>query len=589
MQKVRFCIVFMIVLFSTSYVCAGWKAISPPAVSSDWTLYRVHFTSSTEGWAVGSDFRNKEGVLLHYSGGRWRSVNPPTVSSDWGLSSVHFVSSSEGWAAGHDMANAKGVLLHYHDGIWTSVSAPYRSSSWQINDIHFISEKEGWAVGVDTAISVSYIGILLHYLNGGWSVVSPPFVSSSWGLNGVHFTSASEGWAVGDDLSFQGGGVSLRYQKGSWTPAKLPNAGRNWDLQSVRFTSSKDGWAVGNDYQFPVDTGLLLHYSNGTWTPVRPSHSSLSWYLLDTFFMSSTEGWAVGADVSSSSTQTGLLIHYSGGSWSFVSPPQVSSEWYLSGVHLTSSDEGWAVGGDTVNGRGVLLRYIRLPEITVTPPSLDFGNVSMGKAPKKTITVRNDGDLDLTLGSIENPEDPFHRNGGTCKNRQVLAPGGRCTVVAQFTPVADGLFASSLAIASDDPDEPDVIVNLTGRSGAADLTGEWESLTQTCSTSKSGTRCKLTGILAVENAGYTNVPSSPTSYLKFYLSDDDTYDIGDTYLKKIALGGLKAGVSRDIKFSHTLPVGLSAAGRYVIAIIDANSRVLESSETNNTLLSDKIP
>ena len=91
-----------ILLVSTSLVYAGWIVVSPPAVSSDWTLYGVHFTSTSEGWAVGSDFYNGKGVLLHFKGDSWASVNPPSVSSDWELFSVHFTSATEGWVVGRD-------------------------------------------------------------------------------------------------------------------------------------------------------------------------------------------------------------------------------------------------------------------------------------------------------------------------------------------------------------------------------------------------------------------------------------------------------------------------------------------------------
>ena len=113
-----------VLLLSNSWVCAGWITVSPPAVSSDWTLYGVHFTSTGEGWAVGSDFHNGKGVLLHFSGDVWTSVIPPPVSSDWELFSVHFTSPTVGWAVGRDNLNKKGVLLRYLDGLWTSVSPP---------------------------------------------------------------------------------------------------------------------------------------------------------------------------------------------------------------------------------------------------------------------------------------------------------------------------------------------------------------------------------------------------------------------------------------------------------------------------------
>ncbi len=93
------------------YVDSGWDWVDPPSVSFNWYLYSVHFSSATEGWAVGFD--NFEGALFHYSGGTWTSVTPPSVTSSWGLSGVHFTSAKDGWAVGWSNFYLKGALLHY--------------------------------------------------------------------------------------------------------------------------------------------------------------------------------------------------------------------------------------------------------------------------------------------------------------------------------------------------------------------------------------------------------------------------------------------------------------------------------------------
>ena len=101
-------------LLSGSLVCAGWVALSPPNVSSDWSLYGVHFTSADEGWAVGSDIYNGKGVILHFVDESWTSIAPALVSlEDLELFSVHFTSATEGWTAGRDNWNGRGVLLRY--------------------------------------------------------------------------------------------------------------------------------------------------------------------------------------------------------------------------------------------------------------------------------------------------------------------------------------------------------------------------------------------------------------------------------------------------------------------------------------------
>ena len=173
--------------------------MDPPQGGPNWLLKGVHFTSSSEGWAVGHDLANQKGVLLHYSGGVWASVTPPSVTPNWNLEKVHFASAGEGWAVGFALegGNERGSLLHYSGGTWTSVIPPSVSTKWYLSNIHFTSAAEGWAVGIDA--SSNHKGVILHYSRGGWDAFNLPFGNSDWWFNGVHFTSAGEGWAVGND------------------------------------------------------------------------------------------------------------------------------------------------------------------------------------------------------------------------------------------------------------------------------------------------------------------------------------------------------------------------------------------------------
>ena len=92
-----------------------------------------------------------------------------------------------------------------------------------------------------------------------------------------------------------------------------------------------------------------------------------------------------------------------------------------------------------------------------------------------------------------------------------------------------------------------------------DLTGQWGSLNQTCKTTKT-TKCKITGSLNIQNTGTLNAPSSRVN---FYLSDDEAYDAGDTFLKSVSTGSIKVGASKTKKLSYSLPVDESATGRYI--------------------------
>ena len=48
-----------------------------------------------------------------------------------------------------------------------------------------------------------------------------------------------------------------------------------------------------------------------------------------------------------------------------------------------------------------------------------------------------------------------------------------------------------------------------------DLTGEWTSLVQACRNTRSGAKCKISGILNVENIGTANAPSTEPQFLPF--------------------------------------------------------------------------
>jgi hypothetical protein len=76
-----FYIVMMVVavlLLPGSMVFAKWTSVTPPDVSSDWALQSVHFTSPSDGWAVGI---NELGNELH-RGALLRYLAPPPAPID---------------------------------------------------------------------------------------------------------------------------------------------------------------------------------------------------------------------------------------------------------------------------------------------------------------------------------------------------------------------------------------------------------------------------------------------------------------------------------------------------------------------------
>jgi len=115
-----------------------------------------------------------------------------------------------------------------------------------------------------------------------------------------------------------------------------------------------------------------------------------------------------------------------------------------------------------------------------------------------------------------------------------------------------------------------------------DLTGSWTTpVTQTCKSTKKGPKCTITGTLSVKNIGNRDASSST---VKFYLSDSNTYDQGDTPLMSAATGKIKAKQSKSIKLSKSFPLGQVVTGKYIIAVIDKYNSVKEIDETNNIIV-----
>ena len=130
---------------------------------------------------------------------------------------------------------------------------------------------------------------------------------------------------------------------------------------------------------------------------------------------------------------------------------------FSSSFDISSNDPDENPVTITLTGNG-----IGIPDITVAPTTVGFGNVLIGNSVQETISVQNDGASDLTLGTIGTPSAPFSRIGGTCTSGQTLSPGGSCSVVVAFSPTLKGSFASSFAVPSNDPDETSVSVSLSG-------------------------------------------------------------------------------------------------------------------------------
>ncbi len=105
--------------------------------------------------------------------------------------------------------------------------------------------------------------------------------------------------------------------------------------------------------------------------------------------------------------------------------------------------------------------WTNIPDITVTPTSINFGSVNVSLSSDATVTVSNDGAADLIIGTITSPSAPFSITIDNCSG-QTLTPSASCTITVKFAPIEEGTFNSSFDIPSDDTDENPVTVSLSG-------------------------------------------------------------------------------------------------------------------------------
>jgi len=90
-----------------------------------------------------------------------------------------------------------------------------------------------------------------------------------------------------------------------------------------------------------------------------------------------------------------------------------------------------------------------VPQISVSPNSVAFGTVKTGAFKDGTVTVSNTGSGNLNITSIViSGASTFTVAGGTCAVGTPVAPGGTCTIIVRFRPLAMTTYNGSLTINS---------------------------------------------------------------------------------------------------------------------------------------------
>ncbi|MFQ6091535.1 MAG: choice-of-anchor D domain-containing protein [bacterium] len=114
-----------------------------------------------------------------------------------------------------------------------------------------------------------------------------------------------------------------------------------------------------------------------------------------------------------------------------------------------------------LTGEGVL------PDIELSAPSHDYGDVVVGDSSLWRLTISNLGTADLVVYGVVSYRPEFSVLSPSFP--QVVAPAGSIEVTVAFVPASGEEIAGRLSVESNDPDEPLLAVDMTGRGIAGDL------------------------------------------------------------------------------------------------------------------------
>jgi len=106
------------------------------------------------------------------------------------------------------------------------------------------------------------------------------------------------------------------------------------------------------------------------------------------------------------------------------------------------------------------------PVMTVSPPEFDYGTISMGCDNEERVTIRNDGNLPLTIDSITQmvtqPVDIIMEFGSLPPPPWVMAPNQEIDFLVSYVPSDTGIDESLITINGNDPQTPEVEVMQDG-------------------------------------------------------------------------------------------------------------------------------
>ena len=131
----------------------------------------------------------------------------------------------------------------------------------------------------------------------------------------------------------------------------------------------------------------------------------------------------------------------------------------------TSGDDTGGDGGAA--GDGGADTGAPAPRIAVAPTSIDFGDVAVGCEATEVIGVEIVGDAELSVDAIALGGDGAFDLTVPTSGPWTLAPGETVEATVAFAPTSGGEVTGMVVVTSDDPDAPEVSVDLAGTGAVA--------------------------------------------------------------------------------------------------------------------------
>ncbi|MFI5180722.1 MAG: choice-of-anchor D domain-containing protein [Thermoanaerobaculia bacterium] len=235
-----------------------------------------------------------------------------------------------------------------------------------------------------------------------------------------------------------GQGLANIQAVGNPHPADAPGMNFPYGFFAFTVTGVGPSGVVATLY-LPKNVAIVKYYKYGP----TPDDSSPHWY--DFAFNGTT-----GAEIFQDASQTRILLHL---------------------VDAQRGDDVLTVDGQVVDAGGPAA--VPAPAIALNPASLDFSDVVVQSNLSRIVSVSNNGDADLLIGTVGQGNGlaaPFTFTGDGCSNA-TLHPGQTCSLTVRFAPTATGPANDDFAIPSNDPNSNLLTVPVQGN-GVDQLTGE---------------------------------------------------------------------------------------------------------------------